>query len=84
MDHGGEELYIVTAELGYGHVRTAKINGVNLKEYDRLHIDTNGDTIVDGWYIFWNASGHENGTFTYQNISSNAPWNTMSDNMYIK
>lgn len=84
IDHGGEKLYIVTAELGYGHIRTAKINGVHLKEYDRLHIDTNGDTIVDGWYILWNASGYENGAFTYQNTSSNAPWNTMSDNMYIK
>lgn len=74
----------MTAELGYGHVRTAKINGVHLKEYDRLPIDTNGDTIVDGWYILWHASGYENGAFTYQNTSSNAPWNTMSDNMYIK
>lgn len=38
-DHGGEELYIVTEEIGYG---------------------------------------------TYQNTSSNAPWNTMNDRMNIR
>ncbi|MFT9817471.1 DUF4879 domain-containing protein [Lysinibacillus sp. NPDC056185] len=37
-DHGGNELYIVTVELGYGHIRYAKFNGLNLKEYMRESI----------------------------------------------
>lgn len=84
QDHGGTELYIVTAEIGYGHIRTTKINGNKLTELQRQYIDLEGDTIVDGWYIWWDASGNESGTFTYQNTSTNSPWNTMSDNMYIK
>lgn len=83
-DHGGTELYIVTEELGYGHIRYAKFNGVNLKELQREHIDFNGDTIVDGWYIWWDASGNDSGTFNYQNTSTNFPSNTMSDSIFIK
>ena len=84
QDHGGAELYIVTAELGYGHIRTAKLNGASLSEYTSQFIDLDGDTIIDGWFIWWDASGYESGTFTYQNISTNYPWNTMSDSIYIK
>lgn len=83
-DHGGAELYIVTAELGYGHIRYAKFNGGNLEELERQHIDLDGDTIVDGWYIWWDASGNESGTFNYQNTSTNFPSNTMSDSIFIK
>ncbi|MBE1556128.1 DUF4879 domain-containing protein [Sporosarcina limicola] len=83
-DHGGAELYIVTRELGYGHIRYAKFNGINLLEYKKQHIDLDGDSIVDGWYIWWDASGNDSGTFNYQNTSTNFPSNTMSDSIFIK
>lgn len=83
-DHGGAEMYIVTAELGYGFVQTAELDGNTLSRVDSLAIDYNGDTIVDGWYYWWDASGYEGGTFNYQNISSNYPWNTMSDTIFIQ
>lgn len=83
-DHGGAEMYIVTAELGYGHVRTAELDGNTLSSIDYQAIDLNGDTIVDGWYHWWDASGYEDGTFNYQNISSNYPWNTMYDTIFIQ
>ncbi|QTM99571.1 DUF4879 domain-containing protein [Sediminibacillus dalangtanensis] len=84
QDHGGEELYIVTAELGYGFQRNAAFNGRQLSEIDRENIDLEGDSIVDGWFIWWDASGNENGLFTYENTSTNSPWNTMFDRMNIK
>nr|WP_272914317.1 DUF4879 domain-containing protein [Ureibacillus xyleni] len=82
-DHGGDELYIVTEEYGYGHIRYAKFNGVNLKQHMTQYIDLNGDSIVDGWYVWWNASGNEEGTFNYQNTSTTFPSNTMTDSIFI-
>ena len=84
QDHGGTVVQIVTEEIGYGYSRTAKLNGIKLKELASQFIDYDGDTIVDGWYTWWDANGYENGTFNYQNKSTNYPWNLMSDNMYIK
>lgn len=83
-DHGGEQFYIVTEEHGYGYSRFAKFNGVALTQAKSAFIDFEGDTIVDGWHIWWDASGNEVGQFTYQNTSTNYPWNTMSDSIYIK
>ncbi|MEK5231748.1 DUF4879 domain-containing protein [Lysinibacillus sp. FSL K6-0232] len=52
QDHGGAEIYIVTEEIGYGHIRKAELNGSKLTEKQRLFIDYNNDTIVDGYYIW--------------------------------
>lgn len=83
-DDGGDEMYIVTAELGYGSTRFARMEGDRLSIYDRQDIDLDGDNIVDGSYPWWDASGYEGGEFTYQNTSSNAPWNTMPDRINIR
>lgn len=83
-DHGGAEMYIVTAELGYGYQGIAKMNTNNLSMWESLYIDLNGDSIVDGWFKWWDASGYEYGTFSYQNTSINYPNNTMYDSIYIK
>jgi len=78
-DHGGAVLYIVTGEIGYGANPIARINGDSLECIDYEFIDYNDDNIVDGFYYWWDASGYQNGTFTYQNTSDNYPYNTMSD-----
>lgn len=83
-DHGGAELYIRTIEYGYGYSRVAKMNGTVLPLYSSSTFDSNGDSIVDGYVCWWNASGYNSGTFTYQNTSTNSPWNTMSDSITIK
>lgn len=83
-DHGGAEMYIVTAELGYGYQGIAKMSGGTLPFVQNQAIDLNGDNIIDGWFKWWNASGYQSGTFSYQNHSINSPWNTMSDSIYIK
>lgn len=83
-DHGGAELYVVTEELGDGHLRYAKFDGVNLKQHMSQYIDLDGDSIVDGYYIWWDASGNDNGTFKYQNTSTNFPGNIITDSILIK
>ena len=45
-----------TLELGYGHVRTAELDGNTLSPITYQAIDQNGDTIVDGWYYWWDAA----------------------------
>ncbi|ADD01702.1 hypothetical protein Tmath_0464 [Thermoanaerobacter mathranii subsp. mathranii str. A3] len=83
-DHGGDEMYIVTIEIGYGHLRFAKMNGSLLNSVQSQPIDLDNDSIIDGWFYWWDASGYDSGDFTYQNTSSNYPWNTMSDFIHIK
>ncbi|NWO14208.1 MAG: DUF4879 domain-containing protein [Virgibacillus sp.] len=85
-DHGGEEMYIVTREIGYSRntSRIAQMNGGNIPMLMDEAIDLNGDRIIDGYFRWWDASGYENGRFTYQATSINAPWNTMSARMNIR
>ncbi len=77
QNHGGSEMYIVTVELGYGNSEIAKMVGVNLTEIQSQAIVDSG--IVVGYFRWWNASGYQNGQFTYRNTSINYPYNTMSD-----
>jgi len=83
-DHGGNPLYIITLEVGYGDNRIAKMNGSPLSSVHSEKYDPNGDNIIDGWYYWWDATGYEHGKFTYENTSTNYPWNIMSDWIYIK
>ena len=80
-DHGGEEMYIVTKEIGYGNPsqRQATMNGDSLNLIWDEPFDSNGDGIGDGWYLYWDASGYEDGLFSSQDTSINYPYNTMSD-----
>jgi len=82
QDHGGAEMYIVTVELGYGFSPIAKMIGNNLTQVQQQAITDNG--IVIGYFRWWDASGYQNGQFTYQNTSSNYPYNTMSDWINIR
>ncbi|MBM7542795.1 DUF4879 domain-containing protein [Amphibacillus cookii] len=79
-DHGGEEMLIVTMEIGYSKnsTRFARMNEDRLSMYMQEDIDLTGNNIVDGAFRWWDASGHDEGKFTYQATSINAPWNTMS------
>lgn len=95
-DHGGSFLRVVTQEVGYGNLPVARFNGRVLPssaayQTDRLcaqgsSVTTScrtGQTIV-GFRTYWRIDGNQAGTFTYQNTSTNAPWNTVSDTVYIR
>lgn len=83
-DHGGAELYVYTYERGYASSRLAQMNGGRLDQWDHQLIDEDGDNTIDGFFIGWDACGHESGQFTYQATSSNYPRNTMSTWISIK
>lgn len=70
---------VVTIEYGYGYDRIAKMCGSTVPLRRRDPLDTDGDRIVDGHICYWDCTGYNSGQFTYQNTSTNSPWNTMSD-----
>lgn len=77
-DHGGAEMYTVTAELRYEVMSRARMDGGPLlPEVQYQMIDVDNDSIVDGWFYWWDASGYDSGLFTYQNTSQNYPGNTI-------
>jgi hypothetical protein len=97
-DHGGAELFVVTDELGYGNNPVATWNGGQVSLATNVGQDTicvnwartgydipckAGQTVV-GWRKYWDFSGYQSGIFTYQNQSTNSPWNTMYDSMSIR
>ena len=83
-DHGGNWLQVQTAELGYGSNPIAMFNGQRMTRVASSPI-LNSSRIVEGWYYVWQINTNvTSGTFTYQNTSTNSPWNTMSDRVFIK
>jgi hypothetical protein len=72
----------VTVELGYGASWWATMNSGQLSRIQTQTIVDSSNTVI-GFYIWWNASGSNSGSFYYQNTSQNSPWNTMSDSMSI-
>ncbi|WP_223156874.1 DUF4879 domain-containing protein [Thermosediminibacter oceani] len=60
------------------------MNGYLLDSIKSQAIDVDNDSIIDGWFYWWDASGYEQGNFSYENTSSNYPWNKMTDSIYIK
>lgn len=90
-DHGGNELIIVTAELGMSSSsrRIAELNGKKLELIRSEYIDNNNDSIIDGFFHYWNARGNslltdDSGDFSYTAWSLPFPYNEMFDGLYIK
>lgn len=83
-DHGGAEMYVATIEQGYGNIPIARMNGSLCPLVLTEYYDLNGDTIIETWVNYWDASGHNSGTFTYENTSSNYPYNNMWDQLNIR
>ncbi len=91
VNHGGDELYIVTVEIGYGNIPLAEMNGFILEDVSHLFVQNpNERRIIDatgrivGFYTWWSANGIDSGRFTYRNTSTNAPRNTLSDGIVIR
>ncbi|MDC0713648.1 DUF4879 domain-containing protein [Stigmatella sp. ncwal1] len=95
LDHGGSVLLVVVLEVGYGFSRFAKMNGSQLPSsanyldealcwnaYGQLAYCSAGQTVA-GWLRYYDVSGYQSGSFTYQNTSTNSPWNTMYDQITI-
>lgn len=77
-DHGGAWMDLVTYEYGYGYSAICKMDGFTLQKWHTEYITDYGNTVI-GFINYWVADGHQSGQWTYQNTSTNYPWNTMSD-----
>lgn len=81
-NHGGAWMVVATFDLGYGNNPICRINGFNLTSI-QVETITDASGIVIGFIRYWNANGYQGGACTYQNTSTNSPWNTMSDSATI-
>jgi len=68
-DHNGT-IYVLTEEIGYGGESTT-FNNQNVKKYDSVTLDFNGDKIVDGFTDIWKIDNVTNGDFSSISISTN-------------
>ncbi|EQB99366.1 hypothetical protein B738_18174 [Photorhabdus temperata subsp. temperata M1021] len=89
-DHGGQQLRAAVLEIGYGYSSFAWMNG-NILHNSAMYAST-PVCITNGYYTWpctagqtvagylreYNLDGNQNGTFRYQNTSTNSPWNTES------
>jgi len=81
--HGGDEMYIQTAEIGYGGKGTARLNGSLLElKQDPVSIVDNRNIII-GYYKIWNACGKQHGHFQYENQSIITPFYSYSVSLNI-
>lgn len=94
-DHGGAELSVVVLEVGYGGSPSASINGALLPrsaEYKTEPLCLNGGSLTPcgigqtyvAWRRYYQLDGTQEGNFRYQNTSINAPFNTVSTDIYIR
>jgi hypothetical protein len=95
-NHGGAQLRVVTDELGYGHIPVARMLGAVLPSsanYQTQYICVSGGVLVlgcspgqsiVGFRKYWNVDGRQSGNFSYQNTSTNSPWNTLSTAITIQ
>ena len=96
--HGGNPLIAVTIEIGYGFSQKGRINNGTLPasanyRNDAICWDAYGTSLVSpcsagetvaGYFRYWNLTGDQGTTFTYQNTSENYPWTTLSAAIFIK
>ncbi|MBQ4864732.1 DUF4879 domain-containing protein [Pseudoalteromonas sp. MMG013] len=86
QNHGGNELYIVTREVGYANPasRLAKINGSNLSIIDTQPV-TSGNLVV-GYLVIWKYphTNFTSGSATASARSINFPNNLEDDRLYIR
>ena len=81
-EHGGEDFYIWTKEIGIGGEGTARLNGSVLKLKQKIPIVDFQNTII-GFEKEWDACGKSAGFFQYENTSLSYPWNSLSVRLNI-
>lgn len=81
-DHGGTQLLVVTEQLGYDAISSAKMNGVTCSRYKTEFLYVTYPTVA-GFRYYWNCSGQQQGTFTATAYSTKnyRQWNTT---IYVK
>ncbi len=97
LNHGGSQMVATVLELGYGGSRFVQMAGSTLSSSANYYNDdicwdfsgnltyncTSGMTLA-GYERYYNISGHQSGTFSFQSTSIVSPWNTEYDSLYIQ
>lgn len=90
FDHGGAELYVAVAQIGYGNPNNATFNGQQYSHFlsDRLcgfdyHPCRVGETIT-AWRYYYDLSGGQNGQFQASANSVAFPFGYWSDSINIR
>lgn len=66
LDHGGSWIQLITLDVGYSGWREATFDGNKMDLTDVVPVDTDGDTILDGYLRLWTLDvNFDNGKFIY-------------------
>lgn len=91
-DHSGPNIKVYVLEVGYGRQPHVTLDGFEVDgtrspvcAYSNGNLnDCSVRTKVVGYLYVFDLKGKQEGTFSFSNISINAPGNRMSTQLYIK
>ncbi|WP_434558728.1 YolA family protein [Pseudomonas sp. Z5-35] len=91
-DHGGSNIKVYVLEVGYGHQPHVTLDGFEVDgtrspvcAFSNGNLnDCSARTKVVGYLYVFDLKGKQEGTFSFSNVSINAPGNRMSTQLYIK
>ncbi|WP_053144253.1 DUF4879 domain-containing protein [Pseudomonas sp. P97.38] len=91
-DHSGANIKVYVLEVGYGRQPHVTLDGFEVDgtrspvcAFSNGNLnDCSSRTKVVGYLYIFDLKGKQEGTFSYSNVSINAPGNRMSTQLYIK
>nr|WP_256222596.1 DUF4879 domain-containing protein [Pseudomonas sp. Pf153] len=91
-DHSGPNIKVYVLEVGYGREPHVTLDGFEVDgtrspvcAYSNGNLnDCSTQTRVVGYLYIFDLKGKQEGTFSFSNVSINAPGNRMSTQLYIK
>lgn len=91
-DHSGPNIKVYVLEVGYGRQPQVTLDGFEVDgtrspvcAYSNGNLnDCSATTKIVGYLYIFDLKGKQEGTFSFSNISINAPGNRMSTQLYIK
>jgi hypothetical protein len=91
-DHSGPSIKIYVLEVGYGHQPNVTLDGFEVDgtrspvcAYSNGNLnDCSKATKTVGYVYIFDLKGKQEGTFSFSNVSVNAPGNRMTTQLYIK
>lgn len=66
LDHGGSWIQMITLDVGYAGSNDARFEGHQMSLIDVVPVDTNGDSILDGYLKLWTLDvNYDSGKLIY-------------------
>ncbi|MBI6619469.1 MULTISPECIES: DUF4879 domain-containing protein [Pseudomonas] len=92
-DHSGPHIKVYVLEVGIGHQPNVTLDGFEVDgtrspvcafDNGNLNDCSSGARRTVGYLYIFDLKGKQEGTFSFSNVSINAPGNRMSTQLYIK